>query len=365
MVGSSIIFLIDLDYFYAQCEELRNPDLKTKPVVVGVYSGRTKDSGAVSTANYVARKYGVTSGISLHLANRKLQNVNAVFLPVDYKYYKYISDEVMNQLRSYSDVFEQVGIDEAYMDVSNKVCGSYKSAGILAKKIKYNVKEKLGISFSVGIGSNKLIAKIAADANKPDGLTIVEPKYVKNFLEPLAVSRLPGVGKKTSQKMSLLGIKTIGDLANYNIQRLIDSFGKNLGLYFHNSANGINNESVHQHNEADSISRISTLKENTRELSALLDKTDQLILSIHKDLLDRNSKFKNIGIIAIMNNLSVRNKSRTLQTPTNQIYFLRRNVQNLLESLLHESKMKIRRIGVKVSQLTSDKEKQKQLSSYF
>ncbi|MCW3997884.1 MAG: DNA polymerase IV [Candidatus Bathyarchaeota archaeon] len=365
MVGSTIILLADLDYFFAQCEELRNPDLKIKPVVVGVYSGRTQDSGAVSTANYVARKYGVNSGIPLHLARKRLQNVDAVFLPVDYKYYKHISDEIMAQLRSYSDLFEQVGIDEAYLDVSKKVQGSFKAAGLLVEKIKNEVKKKIGISFSMGIGPNKLVAKIAADSNKPDGLTIVKPSNVNSFLESLPVSRLPGIGKKTSQKMNLLGINTIGDLAHYDVQSLIDSFGRNLGVYYHNSANGVNNEPVHEANEAESISRISTLKENTRDLSALLDKTDQLILSIHRDLLNRNSKFKRVGVIAIMANLSVRSKSKTLLSSSDQIDLLKKSVQNLLESLIGESEMKIRRIGVKISEFTSNKETQKQLSSYF
>ena len=146
---------------------------------------------------------------------------------------------------------------------------AYEDLGALA-----HFREGFGFGVPCHIvgGSNKLIAKIAADANKPDGLTIVEPEYVKIFLDFLPVSRLPGVGKKTSQKMSLLGIKTIGDLAKYDIQRLIDSFGRNLGLYYHNSANGLNNELVREPNEADSISRISTLKENTRELSVLLEK---------------------------------------------------------------------------------------------
>ena len=106
---------MDLDYFFAQCEELRNPYLKTKPVVVGVYSGRTDQSGAVSTANYIARKYGVHSGLALHLARKKLENSNAVFLPVDYQYYKKLSDDIMGRLRNYSAIFEQVGIDEAYL----------------------------------------------------------------------------------------------------------------------------------------------------------------------------------------------------------------------------------------------------------
>jgi len=222
LVNSRIVMLADLDYFFAQCEELRNPVLKTKPVVVGVYSGRTEDSGAVSTANYIARHFGVNSGLPLHLARRKLQNVDAVFLPVDFNYYKQISNEIMFFLRSYSDVFEQVGIDEAYLDISSKVNGSFQAGGVLAERIKSEVKKKVGISFSVGLGPNKLIAKIASEIHKPDGLIVVEPQNVTSFLEPFSVLSIPGVGKKTKERMNNMGITVIGDLAKYDIQRLIE-----------------------------------------------------------------------------------------------------------------------------------------------
>src|SRR4030042_6221969 len=131
--------LVDLDYFFAQCEELRNPALRDKAIVVGMYSGRTEESGAVSTANYVAREYGVKSGMPLFLAKRKLEGVEAVFLPVDYKYYEEISEKIMKILRSYADIFEQVGVDEAFLDVSHKVEGKFKKTKDLVKTLKTEV----------------------------------------------------------------------------------------------------------------------------------------------------------------------------------------------------------------------------------
>ncbi|MCW4030779.1 MAG: DNA polymerase IV, partial [Candidatus Bathyarchaeota archaeon] len=151
-----VIMLADFDYFFAQCEELRNPALKDKPVVVGVYSGRTVDSGAVSTSNYVARRFGVKSGISLYLAKRRLKGTEAVFLPVDGEFYEKISEKIMRLLRGYSDSFEQMGIDEAYLDVTKKVHGSFEDASNLAQKMKKRVKRRVGITFSIGIGPNKL-----------------------------------------------------------------------------------------------------------------------------------------------------------------------------------------------------------------
>src|SRR3972149_5199118 len=189
-----VVMLVDLDYFFAQCEELRNPALKDKPVVVGVYSGRTADSGAVSTANYIARKFGVKSGIPLFLAKKRLAGAEAVFLPVDHLFYEQISDRVMQALRGYADGFEQVGIDEAYLDVTQKIQGSFEAATDLAQKMKNDVQNHVGITFSVGVGPNKLVAKIASENQKPDGLTVVKPEEVKRFLSPLPVDRLIGVG---------------------------------------------------------------------------------------------------------------------------------------------------------------------------
>ena len=171
---------------------------------------------------------------------------------------------------------EQVSIDEAYLDVTEQVQGSFDAAREYAQKIKADVKSQVGISFSVGVGPNKLVAKIACDSQKPDGLTIVKPEEAKAFLSPLPVDSLLGVGKKTSEKMDSLGIKTVSDLAGYDVQRLIDVWGKILGVYFHNAANAVDNEPVQEHGEAESISRIGTLKQDSRDLAFILQKTDEL-----------------------------------------------------------------------------------------
>jgi DNA polymerase IV (DinB-like DNA polymerase) len=357
--------LADFDYFFAQCEELRNPALKGKPIVVGVYSGRTEDSGAVSTANYVAREFNVKSGIPLYLAKKRLEGTEAVFLPVDYEFYEQISDQIMRILRGYADVFEQVGIDEAYLDVTQKMQGSFETAAVMVLEMKKEVKRKVGTSFSVGIGPNKLVAKIAADAQKPDGLTIVRPDEVEGFLSPLPVNRLLGVGRKTTVKMGELGIKTIGDLAKYDVQELRRIFGKKNGIYFRNAANGVDNEVVREASEAESVSKIATLKENTRDLTLLLEKSDQLIEDIHKELVKRKIRFKQIGIIAVMTDLSTRSRSKTLEATTSDVEIIKRTVRELFEKFLEESERQVRRIGVKISNFAKNDIEQKQLTSFF
>ena len=360
-----VIMLVDLDYFFAQCEELRNPALKDKPVVIGVYSGRTEDSGAVSTANYVARKFGVKSGIPLFLAKKRLEGVDAVFLPVDYEFYEQVSDKVMNALRGYADAFEQVGIDEAYLDVTQKVQESFEAAQTLAQKMKNDVKAQLNLTFSVGLGPSKLIAKTACDSQKPDGLTVVRPSEVELFLAPLPVDRLIGVGRKTAAKMETLGIKTIGDLAKFEVQTLVEVFGRKLGVYFYNAANGVDDEPVQEAGEAGSISRIATLKENTRDLVPILEKTGQLIEDVFRELPQRKLSFRQMGIIAVMTDLSIHSRSQTLDKPTSDVGILRKTVQELFEKFLDETELEIRRVGVKISDFSKDEGGQKQLTSFF
>lgn len=360
-----VILLVDFDYFFAQCEELRNPSLKGKTVVVCVYSGRSEDNGAVSTANYVARKYGVKSGIPISLAKKRLENVEAVFLPVDHTFYENISDEIMKILRAYADRFEQVSIDEAFLDISQRVDGKVDEAKTLATKIKEHIRAQKKLTCSIGVGPNKLVAKIAADFQKPDGLTVVTPEQVQSFLAPLPIGDLIGVGVKTKEKMQAMGITSVGELAQRDVQKLIEVFGKSQGTYFHDASMGVDNEPVEERGETESISRIATLKEDTMDLEAIIDKTNQLCDDVYADLSRRKLGFRTIGIIAIMTDLSGHTRSMTFEDPKDDLALLKEKVKELFEKFLTESKLKVRRVGVKASGLTRKQKSQKQLTSFF
>ncbi len=360
-----VVLLVDLDYFFAQCEELRNPAIKDKPVVVGMYSGRTETSGAVSTSNYLARKYGVKSGIPLFLAQKRLEGTDAVFLPVDYDYYQQISDKIMATLRGYADAFEQVGIDEAYLDVTQKVHGSFEETAALIQQMKSAVKQAVGVTFSVGIGPNKLIAKIASNMHKPDGTTTVKPQEVQEFLSPMPVDNLLGVGKKTVQKMEAMSINTIGDLAKTDVQKLVEVFGKTLGIYFHNAANGADNEPVQEAGEAESIGRMGTLKENTRDLAFIMEKIDQQIEEIYKEFTAKNLSYRIVGITAVMTDLSGKSRSKTLDKPAKDKETIHKAAQELFQKYLDESTLEIRRVGVRVAHFSREEPQQKQLTSFF
>ena len=357
--------LADFDYFFAQCEELRNPSIKDRPIVVGVYSGRTEESGAVSTSNYIARQYGVKSGMPLFLAKRKLDGTDAVFFKVDHEFYDQISDRIMKIFRSYADTLEQVSVDEAYIEITEKVEGSFEKAKEYALKLKAEVKTTVGISFSIGVGPNKIVAKIACDSQKPNGLTIVKPQEAKAFLAPLPVDSLLGVGKKTTLKMADMGLKTIGELAKYDCQRLIEIFGKIYGIYFHNAANAIDNEPVVEQGEAESISKIGTLKQDTHDIELILRKIYELTDFVYKEIAQKGYSYRQISIYVVSVDLSSKNRSITLEQPAKDKETISRNVRMLLEKFLEESLLEVRRIGVKVSGFSKEIPQQKQLTSFF
>jgi len=360
-----IVMLVDLDYFFAQCEERRNPSIKGKPVVVCVYSGRTEDSGAVSTANYVARKYGVKSGIPISLAKKKLKDVDAVFLPVDKEFYKEISDSIMEILRRYTEHFEQVSVDEAYLDVTQRTKANYQQAKQLAATIKDDVLSQQQLTCSIGVGPNMLVAKIAADIQKPDGLTLVKPEEVERFLAPLPVRRLVGVGTKTEKKLETLGARTVGQLASFDVQKLIEVFGRKLGTYFHNASAGIDDDAVQERSKPESVSRISTLKEDTRDLAVILDEAYRLCDDVHSRLLSRGLVYRSVSIHVVAHNLSVHSRSKTFENPTSDLETFKTTVKELFEKFLAESDVEARRVGVKLSSLTKREEQQKQITNFF
>jgi len=364
-VENRVVMLADFDYFFAQCEELRNPALRDKPVVVGVYSGRTEESGAVSTSNYIARKQGVKSGMPLFLAKRKLEGTEAVFLHVDHEYYEQISDHIMQIFRNYASDMEQVSIDEAYLDVTEQVHGSFEKAKDYAQEIKCEVKKQVGISFTIGVGPNKLIAKIACDSQKPDGLTIINPDEIGCFLSPLPVDRLLGVGKKISAKMDSMGIKTIDDLGKVDVQRLIAVFGKSLGLYFHDAARGIDNEPVQETGEAGSIGRMGTLKEDTRDILVIMTKINEQIEDIYQEFTPKNMSFRLVGISVVMTNLLGKSRSKTLDKPAKDKETIFNETQELFKKYLADTELPIRRVGVKIGSFVKEEPRQKQLTSFF
>lgn len=360
-----IILQIDLDSFYASVEILRRPELKGKPVVVCVFSGRTDDSGAVATANYLARELGIRAGMPISMAKERGKD-KAVFLPTDLAYYREVSDRVMEIIRSYSDVFEQRSIDEAYLDLAG-IANTFEEAEEIAKEIKKDILESEGLTCSIGIGPNKLVAKMASKAKKPDGLTIVKPEEVKGFLWPLPASKLFGVGPKSLEVFQKLGIKTIGDLAACDMKKLVEEFGENRGKEFHEHANGIDEGPVTE-TERQQLSKLGTLKKDTRNLDEVCEKLDELLVDLAKKISDKNLKFKTISVIAINTGLETFTKSKTLESASGSAQVVREESRFLMDSLLRErEKDLLRRCGLRVSnfeKLQEPDKKQKTLLNF-
>ncbi len=311
-----IIACIDLDYFYAQCEEILNPSIKDKPVIVCIYSGRGEEGGAVATANYIARKYGVKSGMAISRAKKLLEKVEAFFIPARIEIYEKISSRIMTIVQKYGDSFEQVSIDEAFLDITKISNESYENGFELMKKMKEEIYNKEGLTCSVGIGPSKAIAKIASGINKPNGLTLVKPEDIPKVIWPLPVNELLGVGSKTENIMKKLGIKTIGDLANYDPLKLISVFGKKIATYFILASQGKDVEPVKPAEQNKQYSRMITLKESTLNYKEILPYLDTLAKELSSELKYNKVLAKGIGIIAILDDFSTVSKSTILNSPT-------------------------------------------------
>lgn len=360
-----IVFHIDFDYFYAQCEEVRNPELKSRPVCVCVFSDRGGNSGAIATANYSARKYGVKSGMPIKFAQQRLEErEDSVFLPVDFDYYIEMSERAMKIMKEKADIFEYVGKDEAYLDVTKKTNGKFKEASHLAQQIKNEIRSKIKLSCSIGVSPNKLISKIASDFQKPDGLTVVSTDKMDEFLEPLRIRAIPGIGSKTEKKFSDMNLKTIKDLRKLDIFTLNKELGRKMGTYIYNAVRGKNDEPVKEREPSIQYSKIITLKEDSKDYQFLNENMLQLCKEIHEIIKKNNKMFKSIGIQFVQSDLSNRSKSRMLKKPTDSLEEIQRNSEQLLKEALEDQNTTIRRLGIKVSEL-SDIHGQSEITRYF
>jgi DNA polymerase IV (DinB-like DNA polymerase) len=287
-----IIFHLDMDHFYTAVEERERPELKGKPVVVGADPKEGRGRGVVSTSNYEARKSGVRSGMPISRAWKLCPE--AVYLPPNFPLYIEASNAVMNIARSFADKFEQWGIDEAFLDVSERA-RSFEEAEALAMQLKQEIKLKQKLTCSIGVGPNKLVAKVASDFHKPDGLTVVREKEVEAFLAPLPVRRLLWVGKKTEAKLQPMGVETVGDLARLDPSVLTEKFGV-MGMQMYLSAHGIDNSEVEERTGVKSISHETTFEEDTDDAVVVVKALDALSEDVAKETAEQLLFFKTVTI---------------------------------------------------------------------
>ncbi|MFZ2498853.1 DNA polymerase IV [Methanosarcina sp.] len=362
-----VVLHVDMDYFFAAIEERESPGLRGKAVVVCMLSGRSELSGAVSTCNYVAREFGIRSGMPC--SGAKKLNPDAVFLPVRKEFYTTVSDRVMEILRSYADVkedgnaFEQISIDEAFVEITEKTGGDFNLAFDLAMQIQNEIKEKEMLTCSVGIGPNKLIAKMASSIKKPEGITVVSPDKLEDFLWPLKVSKLWGIGDVTAGKLQEMGIIKIKDLAEHEVLDLVSTFGKTRGIWLKQAAAGIDDSPLKERDGSEQIGRIATLSEDTLDLELISPLLERLAEDVISKLDSRGLSFRVVTVMVINSNFRMYTKSRTLNHPVYSKEILLGTAREIMNEFLSESRVELRRLGVRVGDLQKRKG-QKSLFDY-
>lgn len=353
-IEKRIIFHIDFDYFYAQCEEIRKPELRNIPSVVCVYSGREEDSGVVSTCNYEARKYGVKAAMPIKLAKSKLKDVHSMFLPTDMPYYHEISTKAMRIIQNYGELFEQVSVDECYMDFTKITNSDFDDAKIFAVSLQKNIKDQIKLTCSIGVGPNKLIAKIASGINKPNGITVVRLEDAKQFISNCKIDDIPGVGPKTSKKLESLGIKSVSDISKKGIFELRDALGYKIATFLVNASNAIDYSQIKVRGTSKQIGKIVTLKKDTTTLEQIKLTVENLCTSVFENLENKRQAFRVLTIILILENLQHVSFSKSLKLYSASLDELHRNSLSIINEMISNNSISldnIRRIGIVVSDL--------------
>jgi len=344
MANSRRIIHIDLDAFFVSVEQQLNPELRDKPVVVG---GRPDRRGVVASASYEARQFGLHAGMPLITARHLCPQ--AIFIEGSFHRYHNASRIFMAILADFSPYLEPGGLDEACLEATGFE-SLYGSISQMATQIRQRVKDELGLNASVGIASGKVVAKIASDLAKPDGLLEVPLGEERSFLAPLPVARLPGIGKKSEARLSSLGIHTIGQLANLPLDTLKLHFGV-ASLFMHRHANGIDDRPIEPPGAAKSISRETTYARDTREQSQLEGTLRYLAERVGRDLRQQDKQAKCVTLKLRYADFTTITRRHTLKQPisTNQAIF--DTGRQLLKTALAQEKQAVRLIGIGVASL--------------
>ena len=334
------IIHLDLDAFYASVETLDNPEIAGKPVIVGGGGKR----GVVTAASYEARKFGVHSAQPVATARRLCPD--GVFLPVRMGRYKEMSDRVFEIFRRFSPLVEALSIDEGFLDVTGTE-RLFGGALEVARKIKEAVASETGLTVSAGVAASKFVAKIASDMNKPDGLTVVPRGKEKEFLGPLPVGKLWGVGKVTETALHRMGVKTIGDLASVPAENLKKRFGKH-GLHLHRLANGIDDREVEPEHEVKSIGHEDTYDEDIRDREAIGKELLSLAHRVSSRLRRKGFRGRTVTLKVKYHDFTQVTRAATLPSPTDDGATIYRTVIPLLKKT-EAGRRPVRLLGISVS----------------
>ncbi len=348
-----------MDSYYASAETRRNPALKDKPIVIGPDPKEGKARGVVISCNYAARKFGLRSAMPISEAWRLCPG--AVYLPPDFEYYESLSSEVMNVIRSKVKIFEQVSIDEAFVDLAG-VVDSTEEARRWVADLKEDLKSRTGLTCSVGLAETKTAAKIATDMHKPDGITVIGPGTVKETLAPLPVSVIPGVGVKTELMLKEMGISTVADLQSTDVDAMKRKLGRS-GVWLWGVGNGIERDPVREH-ELKSLSTERTFEEDTHDWAAV----EELVTELTSELASRGELahivFRKVGIKIRFRGFETHTRESRLATYSNDRKVVEREALTLLRQF-RDKKLPIRLVGLKISELKGETADQSSMSSWI
>ncbi len=341
----------DIDAFFASVELKRKPELKGKPVIVGG-SGDPSKRGVVSAASYEARAHGVTSGMAMKTALRKCPE--AVFLPVDFAAYEKESERFLAILRDYSPLVETFGLDEAFIEVMGQGEGErekdpFSYAPKMAAEIKKRAKRETGLIVSVGVGTNKLLAKMACDMGKPDGFFIIKEGEAEALFRDMPVRKLWGVGPRMEKRLKDLGIRTIGGLAKTQVSYLVRNFGPNYGRTLHEHARGVDNSPVVPFQEPQSMSREVTFEEDSSDLYLIKETLYALTEDVASRLKGEGYKGRTVAIKVRFSDFRAVTREVTFEAVTDSLNDIWAAASKLLESV--DLPKSIRLVGVKVGDL--------------
>ncbi len=353
-----------MDAFFASVEERDNPRLVGKPIVVGADPKDGFGRGVVSTANYAAREYGIRSALPISKAWQFSEAARvrglppAVFVDGHYSKYGEVSARIMEILKQYTDHIEQASIDEAYFDLSTvgaSVTDPYERAREIAFKIKNEIKIKENLTATVGIGPNKLIAKIASDVEKPDGLTVVRAEDTEKFLEPMSVRKIPGVGPKAEEKFKRLGIVTVGDARRLSLAELRELMGK-WGVDLYEKLRGRSEAPLVEEWEAKSIGEQETFERDANDPEFLRAR----LAAISRDVYERFARsgfkqFRTIAITVRFADFETKTRAMTLTGSDSQLETLEFHALRLflpfLDARENPRRKAFRLLGVRVEKL--------------
>ena len=331
----------DFDAFYASVEQLDNPELRGKPVVVG---GSAEGRGVVASASYESRKFGVRSAMPMRTAQRLCPQ--AVRVGARFDRYREISRRVMSIFRDLTPLVEPLSLDEAYLDVTTAVSEGRQPAAIAAE-LKRRVKHELGLTISVGVATSKSVAKIASDMDKPDGLTVVAPGEERAFLAPLPIRDLWGVGPRTAERLISEGIKTIADIAQCDEKWLRETFGKH-GVQMRRLALGHDDSAVVVRRETKSVSAETTFARDVGDPEALQEVVDRLSQRVAQQLRRKQLQGRTVKLKLRLSDFTTFTRQRTLPYAVQSADDLSQSARELLRAEMH-GRRRFRLVGVGVS----------------